>query len=43
MIFFDDPSRIDTFLDCRSISFENPTGARGRGDGGGRSLRSVIP
>jgi len=28
---FGDPSRIDTRLDSRSISFENPTGARGRG------------
>lgn len=31
MILFDDPSRFDTSLDCRSISFENPTGARGAG------------
>jgi hypothetical protein len=31
MRLFDDPSRIDTSLDCRSISFENPTGARGAG------------
>lgn len=31
MNFFDDPARIDTGLDCRSISFENPTGARGGG------------
>lgn len=31
MSFFGDPSRIDTSLDCRSISFENPTGARGAG------------
>jgi hypothetical protein len=28
---FDDPARIDARLDCRSISFENPTGARGAG------------
>src|SRR5690349_5497014 len=28
---FDDPARIDTRLDSRSISFENPTGARGAG------------
>ena len=28
---FDDPSRIDERLDSRSISFENPTGARGAG------------
>jgi D-arabinan exo alpha-(1,3)/(1,5)-arabinofuranosidase (non-reducing end) len=28
---FGDPSRIDTRLDSRSISFENPTGERGRG------------
>lgn len=26
-----DPSYIDPTFDCRSISFENPTGARGRG------------
>ncbi len=31
MHLFGDPSRIDTTLDCRSISFENPTGARGQG------------
>src|SRR5271167_2805419 len=31
-----DPSLIDDRLDCRSVSFENPTGARG---GGGRSSR----
>ena len=31
MTLFDDPSRIDMSLDCRSISFENPTGARGAG------------
>ena len=31
MILFDDPTLIDTSLDCRSISFENPTGARGAG------------
>ncbi len=31
MHLFGDPSRIDTALDCRSISFENPTGARGQG------------
>jgi len=37
MNLFDDPARIDSSLDCRSISFENPTGARGAGgtvDGG---------
>lgn len=28
---FDDPARIDVGLDSRSISFENPTGARGAG------------
>ncbi|HEV7383312.1 MAG TPA: glycoside hydrolase family 172 protein [Phenylobacterium sp.] len=28
---FDDPARIDERLDSRSISFENPTGARGAG------------
>jgi len=28
---FDDPARIDQRLDSRSISFENPTGARGAG------------
>jgi hypothetical protein len=26
-----DPSRIDLSLDCRSVSFENPSGARGAG------------
>jgi hypothetical protein len=26
-----DPARIDPTLDCRSVSFENPTGARGAG------------
>ncbi|MBI1210789.1 MAG: DUF2961 domain-containing protein, partial [Alphaproteobacteria bacterium] len=31
MSLFGDPARIDTSLDCRSISFENPTGARGAG------------
>jgi len=31
MPMFDDPCRIDTGLDSRSISFENPTGARGKG------------
>jgi hypothetical protein len=31
MHLFDDPSRIDATLDCRSVSFENPTGARGAG------------
>lgn len=31
MTLFDDPARIDASLDCRSISFENPTGARGAG------------
>jgi hypothetical protein len=30
-IFLYDPSRIDEALDCRSISFENPGGARGAG------------
>ncbi len=28
---FGDPAHIDASLDCRSISFENPTGARGAG------------
>ena len=31
----DDPARIDTGLDSRSISFENPTGARGSGGSAG--------
>lgn len=31
MHFFGDPSRIDLNLDSRSISFENPAGARGAG------------
>jgi Protein of unknown function (DUF2961) len=31
MQIFGDPSRIDLGLDSRSISFENPTGARGQG------------
>jgi len=31
MPLFGDPSRIDTSLDSRSISFENPSGARGAG------------
>ena len=31
-----DPSLIDDRLDCRSVSFENPTGARG---GGGKTSR----
>src|SRR3982750_3882181 len=26
-----DPAHIDPALDCRSVSFENPTGARGAG------------
>lgn len=30
-MIFNDPSRIDLALDSRSISFENPTGARGGG------------
>ncbi len=48
MNLFDDPSRIETSLDCRSISFENPAGARGAGgtaaDGRkGAPNRSVAP
>jgi len=31
MSLFDDPARIDLSLDSRSVSFENPTGARGAG------------
>lgn len=31
MLMFDNPARIDTSIDSRSISFENPTGARGAG------------
>ena len=31
MNFFDDPAHIDTTIDSRSISFENPRGERGRG------------
>jgi hypothetical protein len=31
MLTFGDPAWIDTALDSRSISFENPTGARGQG------------
>ena len=31
MLIYDSPARIDTTLDCRSISFENPTGERGKG------------
>lgn len=31
MELFDDPARIDTSIDSRSISFENPRGERGRG------------
>jgi hypothetical protein len=31
MLTFDNPARIDTSLDSRSISFENPKGERGRG------------
>jgi hypothetical protein len=43
-----DPSFIDPSLDCRSISFENPTGARGAGGAaaGGRKgapMRIVAP
>lgn len=34
MFSFGDPAHIDPSLDCRSISFENPQGARG---GGGRA------
>ncbi len=30
-MLYDDPARIDTSLDCRSICFENPTGDRGAG------------
>ena len=35
---FGDPARIDASLDCRSVSFENPTGAREAGgqEAGGR-------
>jgi hypothetical protein len=38
VIPLDDPARIDLALDSRSISFENPTGARGAGgtSAGGR-------
>jgi len=43
-----DAARIDLSLDCRSVSFENPTGARGAGGSacGGRKgapLRRVLP
>ena len=31
-----DPSRIDLNLDCRAVTFENPTGERG---GGGKAAR----
>ena len=31
MSLFADPARIDTSLDSRTISFENPSGARGTG------------
>jgi hypothetical protein len=31
MSLFDDPARIDTSVDTRSISFENPAGQRGQG------------
>jgi len=31
MLMFDNPARIDTSVDSRSISFENPKGERGRG------------
>ena len=31
MLMFDSPARIDTNLDSRSISFENPRGERGAG------------
>jgi hypothetical protein len=35
---FGDPSRIDPTLDCRAVTFENPTGERGAGgtEAGGR-------
>jgi hypothetical protein len=31
MTLFDDAARVDSALDSRSISFENPRGERGRG------------
>jgi hypothetical protein len=31
MMFANDPAFIDTAIDSRSISFENPSGERGRG------------
>lgn len=30
-MIFDDPARIDPALDCRAVTFENPSGARGAG------------
>jgi len=40
-----DPTYIDSCLDCRSISFENPTGGGGRAGNGrkGRPARVVSP
>src|SRR5258708_4788841 len=31
VVMWPDPSRLDPMLDSRSVSFENPTGARGAG------------
>lgn len=44
-MIFDNPARIDTSLDSRQISFENPTGARGGGGttaGGRKGTPNVI-
>src|SRR5579864_9068262 len=38
---FDSPARIDTGLDSRSISFENPTGERGAGGKAGKGRKSA--
>lgn len=41
MLITDSPARIDTSLDSRSISFENPTGGRGKGGSTGHGRKGA--
>jgi hypothetical protein len=41
MMLIDDPARIDTALDSRSISFENPSGGRGQGGSAARGRKGA--
>lgn len=41
LAMFEDPALIDPSLDCRAVTFENPTGARGAGGSAGEGRKGA--